>query len=110
MRCGVPPTGPLSPELIPPEKRVRTVLSADTYGAGEADTLLGRALEGLQRAGYCLVGAVGHDFYEGEREGAKGYPRFTDPHLRGPDQYGSDPRLATEPPPQRVGAHALDPL
>ena len=40
---------------------------------------MGRALAGLPRDYYCLVGAVGHDFYEGEREGAKGFPRFTDP-------------------------------
>ena len=26
-----------------------------------------------------MIGAVGHDFYEGERDGAKGFPRFTDP-------------------------------
>src|SRR2546423_13747889 len=108
MRCGVPPTGPLSPELIPPEKRVRTVLSADTYVAGEADTLLGRALEGLQRTDYCLVGAVGHDFYEGEREGAKGYPRFTDPRLRGPDQYGSYLRMAAGRSLERIGTQAFD--
>ena len=28
---------------------------------------------------YSLVGAVGHDFYEGERDGPRGFPRFTDP-------------------------------
>ena len=26
---------------------------------------------------YFVAGAVGHDFYEGERQGAKGFPRFT---------------------------------
>ena len=60
------------------------VITADAYGAGEADTLLGRALAGVPRAEYALAGAVGHDFYEGERDGAKGFPRFTDPRLRGP--------------------------
>ena len=39
----------------------------------------GRALAGLPREDYCLVGAVGHDFYEGERDGPRGFPRFTDP-------------------------------
>ena len=59
------------------------MITADAYGAGEADALLGRALAGVERDSYCLVGAVGHDFYEGEREGSKGFPRFTDPRLRG---------------------------
>ena len=71
--------------LLRPDDRIRTVLTADAYGAGEADVLLGRALTGLDRDAYSLVGAVGHDFYEGEREGAKGFPRFTDPRLRGPE-------------------------
>ena len=60
--------------LLRPDERVRTVITADAYGAGEADALLGRALEGVERGSYCLVGAVGHDFYEGEREGSKGFP------------------------------------
>jgi aryl-alcohol dehydrogenase-like predicted oxidoreductase len=64
-------------------------MTADAYGAGEADSLLGRALAGVPRDDYALVGAVGHDFYEGERDGAKGYPRFTDPRLRGPDGYAT---------------------
>src|SRR3954454_21123841 len=69
--------------LLRPDDALQTVLTADAYGAGEADTVVGRALEGLAREDYTLVGAVGHDFYEGEREGAKGFPRFTDPRLRG---------------------------
>ena len=35
-----------------------------------ADEMLGRALAGLPRDSYCLVGAVGHDFYKGERAGS----------------------------------------
>src|SRR3954470_21967476 len=61
--------------LIRPGDGIDTVLTADTYGAGEADTLLGRALVGLDRDSYSLVGAVGHDFYSGSRDGAKGFPR-----------------------------------
>ena len=33
----------------------------------------------MPRERYALVGAIGHDFYTGERQGAKGFPRFTDP-------------------------------
>jgi aryl-alcohol dehydrogenase-like predicted oxidoreductase len=94
--------------LMRPDDRIRTVLTADAYGAGEADTMLGRALQGLDRDTYSLVGAVGHDFYDGEREGAKGYPRFTDPRLRGADGYAGYLRTAAERSLQRIGADAFD--
>jgi aryl-alcohol dehydrogenase-like predicted oxidoreductase len=108
MRFGEPLDDDRFLALIRPDPAIRTVLTADTYGAGEADSLLGRALEGLPREDYSLVGAVGHDFYEGEREGAKGYPRFTDPRLRGPDQYGSYLRMAAERSLERIGVDAFD--
>jgi aryl-alcohol dehydrogenase-like predicted oxidoreductase len=94
--------------LLRPDERIDTVITADAYGAGEADALLGRALAGLPRDRYRLVGAIGHDFYEGEREGAKGYPRFTDPRLRGPEGYADYVRMATERSLERVGADAFD--
>jgi aryl-alcohol dehydrogenase-like predicted oxidoreductase len=94
--------------LLRPDERIRTVMTADAYGAGEADALLGRALAGCDRDAYCLVGAVGHDFYAGEREGAKGFPRFTDPRLRGPGEYASYLRMATERSLARIGADAFD--
>jgi aryl-alcohol dehydrogenase-like predicted oxidoreductase len=94
--------------LMRPGNGIDTVMTADAYGAGEADALLGRALAGVARGSYCLIGAVGHDFYEGEREGSKGFPRFTDPRLRSPEQYGSYLRMATERSLQRIGADAFD--
>ena len=94
--------------LLRPGEGIETVISADAYGAGEADLALGRALKGLDRDSYCLVGAVGHDFYEGERQGAKGFPRFTDPQLRGPDGYGAYLRMATERSLQRCGVDHFD--
>lgn len=78
------------------EKGIRTFLTADVYGTGEADTLLGRALKGMPRDSYCLVGAIGHDLYDGEREGSKGFPRFTNPALRKPAAYAGYLRSATE--------------
>ena len=84
------------------------MLTADAYGQGEADRVLGRALAGVPRGAYSLVGAVGHDFYEGERNGPKGFPRFTDPSLRGPDRYASYLRMATEASLERIGASAFD--
>jgi aryl-alcohol dehydrogenase-like predicted oxidoreductase len=94
--------------LLRPGGGIETVLSADAYGQGEADRLLGRALAGVPRSDYSLVGAVGHDFYEGERNGPKGFPRFTDPALRGPDQYASYLRMATEASLERIGASSFD--
>jgi aryl-alcohol dehydrogenase-like predicted oxidoreductase len=94
--------------LLRPDESIRTVMTADTYGAGDADTLLGRALDGVRRDDYCLIGAIGHDFYEGAREGAKGFPRFTDPRLRGPAEYADYVRMATERSLERCGVDSFD--
>jgi aryl-alcohol dehydrogenase-like predicted oxidoreductase len=94
--------------LLRPDERIRTVITADAYGAGEADALLGRALRGVPRDDYCLVGAVGHDFYAGARDGAKGFPRFTDPRLRGPDAYADYLQTAAEGSLRRIGVDAFD--
>jgi aryl-alcohol dehydrogenase-like predicted oxidoreductase len=94
--------------LLRPGEGIDTVLSADAYGQGEADRVLGRALAGVARDDYCLVGAVGHDFYLGEREGPRGFPRFTDPRLRGADGYADYLRMATERSLERIGAERFD--
>ena len=94
--------------LLRPGRGIDTVLSADAYGQGEADSLLGWALGGISRPGYSLVGAVGHDFYEGERQGPRGFPRFTDPALRGPDEYAGYLRMATERSLERLGQERFD--
>src|ERR1051325_8545293 len=96
MRVGVPLDDERLAALVRPGGGIDTVLTADAYGAGEADALLGRALAGVPRGDYCLVGAIGHDFYTGDRRGAKGSPRFTDPRLRGPDGYADYVRMAAE--------------
>jgi aryl-alcohol dehydrogenase-like predicted oxidoreductase len=95
-------------ELLRPGDGIDTVITADVYGAGEADSMLGRALEGLSRDSYSLVGAVGHDFIEGERDGPRGFPRFTDRRLRGPDRYADYLRTATEASLERVGSESFD--
>ena len=94
--------------LMRPGGGLDTVITADVYGEGEADRLLGRAAAGVDRDDYCLVGAVGHDFYEGERQGPKGFPRFTDPALRGSDSYAGYLRMATERSLERLGVEYLD--
>jgi aryl-alcohol dehydrogenase-like predicted oxidoreductase len=94
--------------LLRPGGGIDTVLSADTYGQGEADRVLGRSLVGVPREEYSLVGAVGHDFYEGERDGPRGFPRFTDPSLRSEGEYGDYLRMAAERSLGRIGADSFD--
>ncbi len=97
-------------DLVRPGHGIRTVLTADVYGEGEADRLLGRALEGLDRDCYSLVGAIGHDFHLGERQGAKGFPRFTDPTLRDPSHYAEYLRNAAERSLAAIGVSHFDVL
>ncbi len=108
MHFGEPISDERLEALLRPGDGIRTVMTADAYGAGEADSLLGRALTGVPRADYALAGAVGHDFYEGEREGAKGFPRFTDPRLRGPADYAGYLRMAVERSLERCGVDSFD--
>ncbi len=96
--------------LLRPGAGIDTVLTADAYGQGEADRLLGRALAGVPRDSYCLIGAIGHDFYEGERDGPRGFPRFTDPRLRGAADYAGYLRMAAERSLKRIGATSFDVL
>jgi aryl-alcohol dehydrogenase-like predicted oxidoreductase len=96
--------------LLRPGDGLDTLLTADAYGSGEADLLLGRALAGVDRADFSIVGAIGHDFYVGERDGAKGFPRFTDPALRGAGAYPEYVRMATERSLERLGIDAFDVL
>jgi aryl-alcohol dehydrogenase-like predicted oxidoreductase len=108
MHFGEPLSEPRLLSLLRPGGGIDTVMTADAYGAGEADATLGRALAGVAREDYCLVGAIGHDFYEGAREGAKGFPRFTDQRLRDERDYASYIRMATEHSLQRIGAERFD--
>ena len=90
------------------EAGIRTFVTSDVYGNGRADGLLGEALAGIDRSTYCLVGALGHDFYEGQRQGSRGYPRFTDPELRGPDGYEGFLKMACEKSLERCGTDYFD--
>ena len=115
MRFGEPLDDARLHMLLRPGEGIDTVITADAYGAGAADSLLGRALadaarEGVAREDYCLIGAIGHDIYAGERDGAKGYPRFTDPQLRGEGEYADYLRMATERSLQRCGVEQFDVL
>jgi len=108
MHFGEPLEGERLTALLRPGDGIDTVITADVYGAGAADRALGAALAGVERERYCLVGAVGHDFYAGQRDGAKGFPRFTDPRLREPDAYADYLRMATERSLERCGVEHFD--
>ena len=90
------------------EAGIRTFVTADVYGNGKADELLGAALKGVARDTYCLVGMIGHDFYAGQRQGSRGYPRFTDPELRGEADYAAYVRMATSRSLERCGTDHFD--
>src|SRR5258706_4716175 len=90
------------------QRGFRPFMTADVYGAGAADEMLGRALAGLPRDSYCLAGAIGHDFYSGKRDGAKGFPRFTHTSLRRPQDYADYLRMATEKSLARCGVDRFD--
>ncbi len=90
------------------DEGVRTFITADVYGQGAADELLGRALAHYDRDSYCLVGAIGHDYYNGAREAERGYPRFTDPTLRAPVEYGDYIDEAVDKSLERLGHDRFD--
>ena len=108
MRFGEPIDDERFVSLITPGEGIDTVITADVYGEGEADRMLGRAIAGRARDEMCIVGAVGHDFYEGERDGPKGFPRFTDPSLRSESGYADYLRMATERSLERCGLESFD--
>ncbi len=87
---------------------IRTFVTSDVYGNGKADELLGVALKGVDRSSYSLVGMIGHDFYEGQRQGSKGYPRFTDPELRSPEGYADFINMACAKELERCGTDKFD--
>jgi aryl-alcohol dehydrogenase-like predicted oxidoreductase len=108
MHFGVPLDDERLSALIAPDERIWTVITADVYGAGEADRMLGRAIGGRPGEEVCVVGAIGHDFYTGQRDGPKGFPRFTDPRLRGPEEYADYLRMAAERSLERCGIDRFD--
>jgi aryl-alcohol dehydrogenase-like predicted oxidoreductase len=94
--------------LLRPSVDLSTILTADVYGAGQGDRVVGQAVAGLPRESFCLVGAIGHDFVEGERDGPRGFPRFTDPSLRGPSGYRDYVFRAAEASLSRCGVDSFD--
>ncbi|HXV28012.1 MAG TPA: chlorite dismutase family protein [bacterium] len=90
------------------EQGIRTFMTADVYGEGEADKVLGEALSCFERDSYSLIGLIGHDFYKGNRQGEKGFPRLTDPALRRPAEFGSYLEMAARKSLQRLQTDHFD--
>ena len=94
--------------LLRPGDGIATVITADTYGQGEADELLGRALAGVPSPSTRSSARSAMTSTKGERDGPRGFPRFTDPRLRGPEGYADYVRMATERSLERCGVDAFD--
>ena len=77
--------------ILTPGDGIHTLLTADTYGRGRP-TAARRSAHRTPRATTSSSPAPWPRLLRGEREGAKGFPRFTDPRLRGPDDYGATSR------------------
>ncbi len=90
------------------QEGVRTFVTADVYDQGGADRMIGKALAEFPRESYCLVGAVGHDWYQGKREGSKGFPRFSDARLRPLERFSDYLKFAAESSLQRCAVDRFD--
>lgn len=90
------------------DRGIRSYMTADVYGEGEADRLLGEALASYERDSYYLIGAIGHDFYKGERQAEKGFPRFTNAALRSSADFGPYISMAAERSLERLKADHFD--
>lgn len=108
MHFGLPVDEERMLAVLRPGDGIDTVVTADVYGEGAADALVGRALQGLPRESYSLATCIGHDFYAGTRDGAKGFPRFTDPRLRGPEGYADYLTMSCEKSLEACGVDVFD--
>ena len=110
MRFGVPVGDERLTTLLRPGADVSTVITADVYGTVTPTARSAPRCAGSTGRATGWSGMIGHDFVDGERQGAKGYPRFTDPALRGPDAYAGYLREAAERSLERCGVDRFDVL
>ena len=108
MRFGEPLRGRAPARAVPPRRGHRHGDHRRRLRRRRGRSRCSARARGRERDRYCLVGAIGHDFYEGERDGPKGFPRFTDPRLRGPARYADYMRMATERSLERCGIDRFD--
>src|SRR5919199_1118018 len=99
--------------LDSPTMRSPTHTAVGTWSGGRfmhfGEPLDDARFEALVRPGGGIGTVITADAYgAGEGQGAKGFPRFTDPALRGPEDYADYVRMATERSLERCGADAFD--
>ncbi len=96
--------------LLRPGAGIDTVITADVYGEGEADSAARRgAARASSATSYCLVGAIGHDFYDGRARGREGLSRASPTRAcAGEGDYGAYIRMATERSLERIGVERFD--
>ena len=78
-----------------PGRRHRHRVTADVYGAGEADRRRPCARRAARATRTAWSATIGHDFTT-QRDGAKGFPRFTDPRCAAPTGTPATCAMATE--------------
>ena len=96
--------------LLRPAAGIDTVLTADAYGQGEADRLLGRALAGVPREDYSPRRRRRPRLLRGRARRPAGLPPLHRPAPARPrTQYADYLRMATERSLERLGADSLRP-
>ena len=95
-------------ELLRPGGGIETVLTADTYGQGEADRVLGRALAGVPR-GELLAGRFRRPrLLRGGAQRPQGLSPVHRPRPARSRRYAAYLRMATEASLERIGASSFD--
>ena len=109
MHFGVPLEDDRLLALMRPDERVRTVLTADVYGEGAADTLLGRALDRPRPRRLLADRRRRPRLLQRRARGRQGLPALHRPaRCAGPASTRAYLRDATERSLQRIGADAFD--
>jgi hypothetical protein len=108
MHFGEPLDDDASPRCCA-RRRGATVITADAYGAGEADRILGAALDGLPPRRLRRRRRGRPRLLRGRARGRQGLPALHRSRLRGAGDYAAYLRMATERSLERCGAGALRP-
>ena len=95
--------------LITPDESIPTVITADVYGAGEADRMLGRAIAGRRRERDVHRRGRRPRLLRGRARRPQGLPALHRPRGCGvPSEYADYLRMATERSLERCGIDSFD--